>query len=104
MRHMKDDELEYAILTMVKMKCNLYSLRAANISNEDIIRILRQSLKKRVLKQTENGITLIDEQYWHQLGAQLGKRGVYRYMLPEYFYMQKKMNLEEVYIPLFIRK
>lgn len=101
---MKDNELEYAVLTMVKMGCNLYSLRVANISNEDIIRILHKGLKNNVLGRVENGIALIDEQYWRRLGTQLGKRGVYRYMLPEYFYKQKKMNLEDVYIPLCIRK
>ena len=104
MRHMNDRELEYTILTMVKMKCNLYSLRVANVPNDHIVKVLQQSINKGVLKQTAKGVVLIDESYWHKLGDQLGRRGLYRYVLPEYFYKQEKMNLEEIYIPLHIRK
>lgn len=101
---MNDDELEYTILTMVKMKCNLYSLRAANVSNGDIVRVLQQSIDKRVLRQTANGIVLFDDFYWRKLGNQLGKKGLYRYVMPEHFCKQEKMELDEIYIPLHIRK
>ena len=104
MHHMNDKELEYTILTMVKMKCNLYSLRAANVPNKDIIRVLQQSIDKRILKQTANGVVLIDYFYWRKLGNQLNKKGLYRYVMPEHFYKQEKMNLDEIYIPLHIRK
>ena len=101
---MNDKELEYAILTMVKMKCNLYNLRVANISNERIIRMLHQLISYGIMKQTEHGIIITDESYWLKLGNQLGRRGLYRYVLPEYFYKQEKMNLDKIYIPLHIRK
>lgn len=104
MRHMNDKELEYTVLTMVKMKCNLYSLRVANVPNEKIVKVLQQSINKRVLKQTANGVVLNDEFYWHKLGNLLDKKGLYRYVIPEYFYKREKMNLEEIYIPLHIRK
>ena len=101
---MNDKELEYAILTMVKMKCNLYNLRVANISNERIIRMLHQLISCGIMKQTEHGIIITDESYWLKLGNQLGRRGLYRYVLPEYFNKQEKMNLDKIYIPLHIRK
>lgn len=101
---MNDRELEYTILTMVKMKCNLYSLRVANVPNGHIVKVLQQSINKGVLKQTAKGVVLIDESYWHKLGDQLDKKGLYRYVMPEYFYKREKMNLEEIYIPLHIRK
>lgn len=104
MHHMNDKELEYNILTMVKMKCNLYSLRAANVPNKDIIRVLQQSIDKRILKQTANGVVLNDYFYWRKLGNHLNKKGLYRYVMPEHFYKQEKMNLDEIYIPLHIRK
>lgn len=101
---MNDRELEYAVLTMVKMKCNLYSLRVANVPNEHIVKVLQQSINKGILKQTAKGVVLVDEFYWYKLGYQLGKKGLYRYVMPEYFYKQEKMDLEEIYIPLCIRK
>lgn len=104
MRHMNDKELEYAILTAIKMKCNLYNLRAANISNEHIIRMLHQLISYGIIKRTEHGPIITNESYWFRLGNQLGRRGLYKYVLPEYFYKREKMNLEEIYIPLHIHK
>ena len=94
----------YADTLIIKMKCNLYNLRAANISNEHIIRMLHQLISCGIIKRTEHGPIITNESYWFRLGNQLGRRGLYKYVLPEYFYKREKMNLEEIYIPLHIHK
>ena len=101
---MNETELRFAILTLIKTNGSFNYLFKAGVSNQTIIRELQFFIQKGIIIQENNRFVLYDKSYMAYLNKLLKNKGLYKYMIPEYFYKIKKMEIEEIYVPLHDKK
>ena len=103
---MTQEEKELLLMQLVLVNGSISSLIEAGLTFVDIHKLIHQYKRSKYII-SDNGklqITKEGEVKFNELCRYLNKKGLYKYLSPNYKYKMNTMNLEEIYIPLRIRK
>lgn len=103
---MTQEEKELLLIQIIMVNGNISSLIEAGLTFVDIHKLIQQYKRTKYIV-SDNGKLQITEEgkvKFNELCRYLNKKGLYKYLSPNYKYKMNTMNLEEIYIPLRIRK
>ena len=103
---MTQEEKELLLIQLIMVNGSISSLIEAGLTFVDIHKLIQQYKRTKYIV-SDNGKLQITEEgkvKFNELCRYLNKKGLYKYLSPNYKYKMNTMNLEEIYIPLRIRK
>lgn len=103
---MTQEEKELLLTQIIMVNGNISSLIEAGLTFVDVHKLIQQYKRTKYIV-SDNGKLQITEEgkvKFNELCRYLNKKGLYKYLSPNYKYKMNTMNLEEIYIPLRIRK
>ena len=103
---MTQEEKELLLIQLIMVNGSISSLIEAGLTFVDIHKLIQQYKRAKYIV-SDNGKLQITEEgkvKFNELCRYLNKRGLYKYISPNLKYRIKPMDLEEIYVPLCIRK
>ena len=103
---MTQEEKELLLIQLIMVNGSISSLTEAGLTFVDIHKLIQQYKRAKYII-SDGGklqITKDGEVKFNELCRCLNKKGLYKYLSPNYKYKMNTMNLEEIYIHLRIRK
>ena len=103
---MTQEEKELLLIQLIMVNGCISSLIEAGLPFVDIHNLIQQYKRAKYII-SDGGklqITKDGDVKFNELCRCLNKKGLYKYLSPNYKYKMNTMNLEEIYIPLRIRK
>lgn len=102
----KDDEFIILLLQIINNNGNVNNLIQNGYSYSQILSKIEKLFNQNYVELLDNRyvLTKLGNKYLCNLNNKLGRKGLYKYVSPELKYRKKKMNINEIYIPLRFKK
>ena len=97
-----EQEQKALILQLIKNQANISFLTDMGLSYIDILSTIQELEENGILvfEDDDLKVTKQGEKYMEHLNKLLKRKGLYRFVSPNYKFRTKKMNIEDFYIPL----
>lgn len=98
---MNDDEKTLMLLQTVRVDGNINHLVSFGWSYVDILNKLEELKKKGIVEQTAEGfsLTALGKSAFHSINRKLGRKGLYKYLMPDMYSRITQLKIEDIYIP-----
>ena len=98
---MNDKEKELLLLQTIRVNGNTMYLLRQGLSMLEIKKQIDTLVKKGIVqrRQEELLLTKEGEQYFYELNRGLGRKGLYRFLSPDYVFRNVPEPIDKVYVP-----
>ncbi|MCQ2073395.1 MAG: hypothetical protein MJY96_09785 [Bacteroidaceae bacterium] len=98
---MSDEEKTLLLLQIIRVDGNINQLISFGLSFVDILNSLEDLKKKGIVVQKDNGLilTALGKSMFYSLNRKFGHRGLYKYLMPDYFSRITQLQTDDIYLP-----
>lgn len=99
---MSDKDLLLLFLQIIRVNGNVMHLFRLDLSMVQVSQMINNLKSKGFVRVEEEKLSLTEngQKLFCQLNHQLGKKGLYRYLSPDWYYKERPMPLHAVYVPI----
>lgn len=98
---MNDKEKELLLLQTIRVNGNSMYLVRQGMSIFEIKKLIDSLVKRCIVQKREEKMSLTKEgeMYFYELNRELGRKGLYRFLSPDYVFRNVPEPIDKVYVP-----